>query len=158
MDESNTEIDLRVATHTTNGISATHTTNRILTKKILINPTIQVVVRPITPLVTAGVVGVRDILSPRQTVLLQANVTDTARSCTCIYRTPGKLNGTERDGATPRDPSSSETNSRFSLQIPSLVVTSVSPAQFRYQDIVNPRHPGSIVKSYRSAEPHYLGS
>ena len=59
----------------------------------------------------------------------------------------------ERDGTTPRDASSSETKSRLSLQSPSFVVTSVSPAQFRDQDIVNPRHPGSIVKRDRIAEP-----
>ena len=41
----------------------------------------------------------------------------------------------------------------MSLQIPSFVVTSVSPAQFRDQYIVIPRHPGSIVKRYRSADP-----
>ena len=48
-----------VATHTTNRMLATHTTNRISTQNALINPTIQVVVRPITLLVTACVVGVR---------------------------------------------------------------------------------------------------
>ena len=36
---------------------ATHTINRISSKTLLINPTIQVVVGPITPLITAGVVG-----------------------------------------------------------------------------------------------------
>ena len=48
VDVSDSKSDLRVATHTTNGI---------LTQKLLINPTIQVVVGPITLLVTAGVVG-----------------------------------------------------------------------------------------------------
>ena len=81
------------------------------------------------------------------------NVTDVAHSCACIYRTPGKVSGTERDGAKTRGASTSETNSRLSLQSPSFVVNFVSPAQFRDQDIVNPRHPGSIVKRYRSAEP-----
>ena len=67
---SDSKSDPRVATHTTDGISATHTTNIIITKKIFINPTIQVVVIPITLIVTAGVVGSQEILSPRQTVLL----------------------------------------------------------------------------------------
>ena len=153
MDGSHPRSDPRVATHITNRISATHTTNGILTQKLLINPTIQVVVGPITLLVTVGVVVAREIFSPCQTVLLQTNVTDAARSCACIYRTPGKVSMTERDGATPRDASSSETNSRLSLQSPSFVVTSVSPTQFRDQDIFNPSHPGSIIKRYKSAEP-----
>ena len=65
VDGSYPKSDPRVATHTTNRISATHTTNRISTQKILINPTIQDVVGPITPLVTTSVVGGRDILSLR---------------------------------------------------------------------------------------------
>ena len=43
VDGSDPKSDQRVATHNTNGISATHTT-----QKLFINPTIQVVVRPIT--------------------------------------------------------------------------------------------------------------
>ena len=65
VDGSDPKSDLRVATHTTNGISATHTTNRIPTQKLLINPTIQVLVGLITPLVTASVVGTRESLRPR---------------------------------------------------------------------------------------------
>ena len=116
----------RVATHTTNIISPTQTTNSISTQKLLINPTIQVFVGTITPLVTAGVVGAQEILSQSQTVLPQVNVTDAARSCASIYRTPGKVSGTERKGAMPTDASFSKTNSRLSLQIPSFIVTSVS--------------------------------
>ena len=86
-------------------------------------------------------------------ILSQANVTDAARSCAHIYQTPGMVSGTERDGATPRDASSSKKNSRLSLQRPSLVVTSVSTAHLRYQAIISPRHPSSIVKRDRSAEP-----
>ena len=52
--------DPRVATHATNGISATHIINGIPTQKLLINPTIQVLVGLITPLVIAGVVGARE--------------------------------------------------------------------------------------------------
>ena len=76
VDGSDPKSDPRVATHNTNRISDTHTTNGISTQKLLINPTIQVVVRLITPLVTAGVVGTRESLKMRQTVLPQANVTD----------------------------------------------------------------------------------
>ena len=150
-----------VATHTNKEISSTHTTNGISTQKLLINATIQVVVRPITPLVTAGVVGAREILSPCQTILPQANIMEAARSCACIYWNPVKVSGMERDGATPGYISSSKTNSRLSLQSPSFVVTSVSPAQFREQDIVNQRHPGSIVIKKRNTEPfdtHINGS
>ena len=86
-------------------------------------------------------------------VLLQANVTDAAHSCVRIYRTTGKVIWTEMDNAMPRDASSSETRSRLSFQMPSFVATSVSPAQFRDQYIVNPSHPDSIVKRDRSAEP-----
>ena len=119
----------------------------------MINPTIQVVVGPITPIFTASVEDVRESLSPRQTILTQGNVTDAARSCARTYRTPGKISGTERDDATPRDTYSSETNSRLSLQSSSFLVTAVYPAQFRDQYIVNPSPPGSIVKRDRSAEP-----
>ena len=153
MDGSDPKSDPRVATHTTNRILATHTTNGISTQKLLINPTIQAVFGPITPIIAAGVVGVRESLSPLQTVLLQSNVTDAVRNCARIYRTPEKVSGTERYGATPRDLYSSETNSIFSFQIPSFIVTSVSPAHFRDQYIVSPRHPSSIVKRVKSAEP-----
>ena len=47
------------------------------------------------------------------------------------------------------------------MQSPGFIVTSVSTAQFRDQDIVNPKHPGSIVKRERSNEPfdaHINGS
>ena len=57
VDGSNPKTDPMVATHTANRISAKHATNGISTQKLLINPTIQVFVRQITPLVTAGVVG-----------------------------------------------------------------------------------------------------
>ena len=107
--------DPRLATHITKGVLATHSTNGISTQKLLINPSIQVIVGPITPLVTASVVGTCESLSPCQTVLLQAN-----------------------GSATPMDASCSETNSILSLQMPSFVVTSVSQAQFRDQDIVSP--------------------
>ena len=60
MDGSDTKSDPRVTTHMTNGISATHTTNVISTQKLLVNPTIRVVVVPITPLVTVGVVGAQE--------------------------------------------------------------------------------------------------
>ena len=39
------------------------------------------------------------------------------------------------------------------LQNPSFVVNSVSAAQFRDKDVVNPMHPGNIVKRDRSPEP-----
>ena len=78
---------------------------------------------------------------------------DATCPCTRIYRTTGKVTGTERDSATPRDASSSETRSRSSFQSPTLVAISFYPAQFRDQDIVNPRHPIRIVKRDRSAEP-----
>ena len=84
--------------------------------------------------------------------LPQANVKYATCSCTRIHQTPGKISGMERYGATPRDTSSSKTNSRLSFQSPSFVVTSVSPAQFRYEDIVSPRHPGSIINRDKSAE------
>ena len=118
-----------------------------------INLTIQVVVGPIPPLFTAGVEVARESLSPCKTVLLQANVTDGAHPYTRNYRTNGKLIRTERDSVTPRDASSSKMRSRLSFQSPKFVAISVSLEKFREQDIVNPRHPGSIVKRDRSAEP-----
>ena len=118
VDGSDQKSDPRVPTHTANQISATHTTNGISTQKLLINPTIQVVVGPITLLVTANVEGVRESSSPRQTVLPLANVTDAARICARIYRTTGKVIRTERDSATPRDAFPSKTRSRLSFQSP----------------------------------------
>ena len=50
VDGSDPKSDPSIATHTTNGISATHATNRISTRKLyplLIKPAIQAVVRPI---------------------------------------------------------------------------------------------------------------
>ena len=44
VDGSDQKSDPSVATHTTNGTSATDATNRISTQKLLINPTIQAVV------------------------------------------------------------------------------------------------------------------
>ena len=55
VDGSDPKSDPSVATHTTKIILDTDTTNKILTKTLLINPTIQVIVGPITPLVTPGV-------------------------------------------------------------------------------------------------------
>ena len=60
VDGNNPKSDPMVATHTTNRISDTHITNVTSTQKLLINPNIQVVVGPITPIVTAGVVGARE--------------------------------------------------------------------------------------------------
>ena len=74
-------------------------------------------------------------------------------NCSRIYRTTGKVIGTERGSETPRGASSSKTRSRLSFQSPKFVAISVSPAKFMDQDIVNPRHPVSSIKRYRSAEP-----
>ena len=128
VDGSDPKSDPSVATHTINGFSDTDTTNRISTHKLLINPTIQVVFGPITPLITAGVEGARESLSPLQTVLPQENVTDVARPCARVYRINGKVIGTERDSAKPREASSSERRSRLSFQSPIFIATSVSPA------------------------------
>ena len=111
---SDSRSDPSVVTHTTNRVLDTHTTNEISTQKILINPTIQVIVRPITPLVTSEVEVAQESLSPHQTVLPQANVTDVARPCARIFRTNGKVIGTERDSAMSRDASSYKTRSRLS--------------------------------------------
>ena len=46
-----------------------------------------------------------------------------------------------------------ETRSRASLRSPNLVAISISPAQFRDQDIINSRHPGGIIKEDGNAEP-----
>ena len=97
MDGSDPKSGLSVATHTTNAILDADTINGISTQKLLINPTIQVVVWPITPLVTARVEVEQESLIPRQTLLPQANVMYAARPYTRIYRTTGKVIGTERD-------------------------------------------------------------
>ena len=152
VDGSDPKSDPSVATHTTNGFSATHATNGISTQKILINPTIQAVVRPITPLVAVEVEVARDSLSPHQTVLPQANVTDAARPCARIFRNTRKVIGTERDRATPRYASSSKTRSRASCQSPMFVATSVSPTWIGNQYIFSPSHP-SITKRGRKDEP-----
>ena len=43
--------------------------------------------------------------------------------------------------------------SRVSFGSPNFVAISISPSQFRGQDIINPRHPGGIIKGDRNAEP-----
>ena len=72
----------------------TQTTNRKFTQKLLISrfvpKIIPVVIGLINPLVTADVVGVQEILSPRQTVLQKASVADASRSCTRIFRLLGR--------------------------------------------------------------------
>ena len=63
----------------------THTTNGIFTQKLLISrfipKIIPVVFWPINPPITVDVMGVQEILSPLQTVLLKASITDVVRSC-----------------------------------------------------------------------------
>ena len=93
---------------------ATHTTNRNFTQKLLIKPTIPVVVGPTNLLLANDVVGVQEMLSQLQTVLPKANSTDTARSCARISWTRGKVNRTEREFSTPRNVKSAKTNSRLS--------------------------------------------
>ena len=131
---------------------ATHTTNGKFKQKLLINPTIPFVIGPINPLVTADVVGVKDMLSLRQTVLPKANVTDGARSCARIFRTAGKANRTERDGTTPRDVNSAEKNSRLISQSPSFNSIYVSPVRFGDQEVISPSNP-SITKRGRNVNP-----
>ena len=84
VDGNDPKSDPSVATHTTNGISATDATGKISTQKLYINPAIQAVVQPITPLVTVEVKVAQEILSLCQTSLPQANVTDLARPCASI--------------------------------------------------------------------------
>ena len=151
VDGNNQKSDLIVNTHTTNRISATDNTNGIATKKLYINPAIQAVVRPITPLVTVEVKVAQEILRPCQTSLLQASVTDAARPCARILQTTGNVIGTERDRATPRDASSSEMRSRASSQSPTFVATSVSPTWIRNKDIFSPSNP-STARRGRNAE------
>ena len=129
VDGSDPKSDPSVATHTTNGISYTHTTNGISTHKLFIKTTIQAVVQPITPLVTVEVEVAQKSLSPCQTVLPQANVTDAARPCARIFLTARNVIGTERDRVMPRDASSSKTRSRASCQILVFVAISVSPTR-----------------------------
>ena len=152
VDGSDPKSDRRVATHTTNVISDTDTTNRISTQKLFINPTIQAVLRPITPLVTAEVEVTQESLSPRQTVLPQAIVTDAVRPCSCIFWTTGNVIGTERDRAMPREASSSEKRSRASLQIPMFVATSVSPTRIGNLYTFSLSHP-STARRGRNADP-----
>ena len=67
VDGSDPKSDPSLATHTTYVISDTHTTNRMSTQKLFINTTIQAVIQPITPLVTAEVDIAQESFSPRQT-------------------------------------------------------------------------------------------
>ena len=136
--------------------AATHTTNRKISQKLLISRSVQkiipVVIGPINLIITAGVMGVQDISSPRQTVLLKASVTDTARSCVHIFReTPGKVSRTSRDNATPRNIRSDD-KSRLSSPSPVSNPNSVFPTRTGNQDIVSPSHP-SIAKRGRNSEP-----
>ena len=134
---------------------ATHTTNRKFAQKLLISrfvpKIIPVVIRTINPLVTVDVVGVQDILSPRQTVLPKARVTDAARSCAHIFWTTGKVSRADRDDSTPWEVNSDE-NYRSILPISVSNPNYVSPERFRNQEVISPSHP-SIAKRGRNADP-----
>ena len=84
VDGSNPKSDPRVATNTTNGVSATDTTSGISTQTLFIYSTIQAVVRPITPLVIVEVDVTQENLSPRQTPFPKVNITDAPRPCARI--------------------------------------------------------------------------
>ena len=77
---------------------------------------------------------------------------DAACPCARILWTTAKVIGTERDRATPRDASFSETRSIASCQRRMFVATSVSPILIGNQDIFSPSHP-SIAKRGRNSEP-----
>ena len=100
--------DPKVATYTTNG----NFTQKLLSSRFVPNITPFFIV-PINLLVTANVVGVQDILSPCQTVLPKARVTNAALSCAHIFRNPWKVSCTGRDDSTSRDVNSDE-NSKLS--------------------------------------------
>ena len=135
---------------------ATHTTNRNFTQKLLISRFVQNIItgiiQPINPPITVDVMGVQDVLSPCQTVILKESVKDAARSCTLIFRRAyGKVSWTSRENAMPWD-IISDYNSRLISQGPSCVSNSVSPTRTGHQNIFSPSHP-SISKSGRDAEP-----
>ena len=135
---------------------ATHTTNEKFAQKLLINrfvpKIIPVVIQPINPPIIANVMGVQDILSSRQTVILKESVKDAARSCTLIFRRAyGKVSWTSRENAMPWD-IISDYNSRLISQGPSCVSNSVSPTRTGNQNIFSPSHP-SIAKRDRNADP-----
>ena len=112
---------------------------------------IPVVTGTINLLINADVVGVQDILSTHQKVLPKASVTDPARSCAHIFRTPGKVSCTGRYDSTLWDVNS-DANYRLSSPIPDSNPDSVSPARFENQEVISPSHP-SIAKRGRSSEP-----
>ena len=144
--KSDPSSDPKVATHTTNGKFA---------QKLLINrfvpKIIPVVIQPINPPIIANVMGVQDILSSRQTVILKESVIDDARSCVHIFwGTSGKVSRTSRDDAMPRKISSDE-NSRLSSQGPNFIGNYVYSTRTGNQDISSPSHP-SIAKRGRNAD------
>ena len=112
---------------------------------------IPVVTGTINLLINADVVGVQDILSTHQKVLPKASVTDPARSCAHIFRTPGKVSCTGRYDSTLWDVNS-DANYRLSSPIPDSNPDSVSPARFENQEVISPSHP-SIAKRGRNSEP-----
>ena len=72
VDGSDPKSNPSVATHATNRISVTDTTNVIPTRKLFPlfnNPAIQAVVRPITPIITSKVKVAQESLSPCHTSL-----------------------------------------------------------------------------------------
>ena len=96
---------------------STHITNGNFTQKLLISwffpKIIQIVIRPINPLVTDNMSVIQKILGLRQTVLRMVSVTDAVRSDARILRTPRKISCTSRDGSTPQDVNFAEANSRL---------------------------------------------
>ena len=138
--------DPEVSTHTTNGNFAQKKLFSWFFPKI-----IPVIIGPINLLINANVMGVQEILSPRQTVLPKASVTDAVRSCAPIFwGTPGKVIRMSKDYATPRNIRTDE-NYRLSSPSPVSNPTSVSPTRTGNQYIASPSHP-SITKRSRNAK------
>ena len=112
---------------------------------------VQVFIGTINPLFTTDVVGVCDILSPFQTVLLKASVTDTVRSSARIFwGTPGKVSRKSRDDSMTRYVNYND-NCSLSSPIPVSNPNYISPARFGNQEVISPSHP-SIAKRGRNAE------
>ena len=84
-------------------------------------------------------------------MLPKLSVTDAARSCARIFRTPRKVIRTDRDGYTSQDVNSSKANTRLNPPIPSSNPNSISPAYTETQDISNPRRSFIAIRA-RSTE------
>ena len=104
------------------------------------------IILPIDPRISDGVVAGRGTTHVLHTPASKMIITDAARSGARVFRTPGCVSWTYKDGTTPRNSNTSISSPR--LNFPVLIVggTTVSPTIVGCQDIGVPKGPPGPVE------------